>query len=232
MTCSDINSEITDANRRMITLAEEAESITNQNIVLGVVSFLLFAPLAFAMDFKDAPQTEMHGFDLRSRNLTNLGHQKDCEVVHAYTVKEAVDIVAQDGSSENFKAEEGGTETASNEGVASKSDPQVARENANTSMRSSHYPRNQGKAANHSRPEPGTMNTRARASSTAPKEKTDDSELFEIKGDRSAPVAPGRAPVAAGGNAPPTLKDLMGMFLRGDISREEYLELRNNLKSG
>lgn len=225
MNCVDINQEITDANRRMITLAEEQDSITNQNIILGVVAFLIFPPLAFAMDFKDAPATEMHGFDMRNRTLMGIASDRNCETVHAYSVKEAVKIAVGKNGAGDGVAPEGRHDTARDENTESRTAPQVAGAPVNTNMHSSYYPRNHGTTAQSSKPAPGSMGLRHGTNRPVAEVDVEDAKRFDIKGDRSAPVA-------SGGNRPPTLKDLMGMFLRGEISREEYLQLRQGMKPG
>lgn len=212
MNCQDINQEISDANARMITLAEEQDSITNQNIILGVVAFLIFPPLAFAMDFKDAPATEMHGFDMRNRTLMGIASDRNCETVHAYSVREAVKIAVGKDSDGNPTAPEDRNDTASDEHAGSRNPPQVAEAPVNTNMHSSYYPRNNRSAMQSSRPVPAATGNRVKTSRPAAPMDINDSKQYDIKGDRSAPVT-------SGGSQPPTLKDLMGMFLRGEISR-------------
>lgn len=209
----------------MITLAEEQDAITNQNIILGVVAFLIFPPLAFAMDFKDAPATEMHGFDMRNRTLMGIASDRNCETVYAYSVKEAVKIAVGKKDVGNGAAPEGRHDTARDENTDSQTAPQVAGATVNTNMHSSYYPRSHGTTAQSPVPGPGTVIPRSGTSRPVEKVDVEDARRFGIKGDRSAPVA-------SGGNQPPTLKDLMGMFLRGEISREEYLQLRQGMKPG
>lgn len=199
--CSDINQEIVQANSRMVTLAEEASSITTQNIVLGVVSFLIFLPLAFAMDFKDAPQTEMHGHDQRNHTLQNIASGMNCETMHAYTVKEAIEIADGKAPSAADGENEDGTSLANADSAPSAHGMKPA-------------PTADHSVANYSAQARPMTAVAARDGNTSP----------------VAPVA--RSSPPKGLNGPPTLKDLMGMFLRGEVSREEYLELRRGMAPG
>ena len=189
----------------MVNLADEADTITGQNIAIGVVSFLFFFPLAFAMDFKEAPQTEMHAYDVRNRTLMNLGRDQGCETLHAYSTQEAINVADGNDPGDGAPTKKGDTEVARQS--SDENTPKTA-------------------ALAHAAVPPPVARSPSHVGTT---------QKVRAKEPTSIAATPATAPKSSstpsGHNAKPTLKDLMGMFLRGEVSKEEYLELRENMAS-
>lgn len=203
MRCFDINDEIRQANLRMVNLADEADTITGQNIAIGVVPFLFFFPLAFAMNLKDAPQTEIHAYDVRNRTLVNLGRNQDCETLHAYSTQEAINVADGNDAEEDAPSKEGNTDVA---------------------MQNSGESTHNAAALAHAAVPPPVARSSSHGGTT---HKARTKEPMSIA---AAPApAPKTSSAPSGHTAKPTLKDLMGMFLHGEVSKEEYLELRENM---
>lgn len=104
MTCEAVDAEIRRNNDALRARVNEDAETQNKNILVGTAAFLLFAPIALAMDFKGAASTEANSFEQRNRTLTGLATRKRCATAHAKTVAEVV--AEREADVESAKVEE------------------------------------------------------------------------------------------------------------------------------
>ena len=74
-----------------------------KNIIFGAVGVILFWPALFAMNLKDAANTELRAYEVRNNTLGSLANQSDCETEHAYSMSEAILIAENQPNANNAK---------------------------------------------------------------------------------------------------------------------------------
>lgn len=85
LSCADLGAEIRGNNQTMIALAEESAATGDRNVAIGAAGVLLFAPMLFAIDAKDAAKTENKAFEARNQQLVEMARDTGCEVPTPYT---------------------------------------------------------------------------------------------------------------------------------------------------
>lgn len=204
LACDDVNLQISQTNSKMLELARETNSTSGKNMIMGVTGMLLFWPVLFAMDLKDAAAQELRGYEARNATLLHVGDKKGCTTEPAYSAADATQMVAEESS---FNLASDVSESDEDQGAPGSAGMVKQRSaNAGSSDAPSH-----------------THNLAAAplAAEPQPRQRT---ASVKISGTSAAPSMAKGVPV--------TLKDLMKMFLRGEISRGEYLELRKNMAPG
>jgi hypothetical protein len=78
LSCHQIEAELLSNDRRIRSLVNEHQRAQNQNVAVGAVGLILFWPALFALDLKGAAKQESDALIVRSRNLANIGKQKNC----------------------------------------------------------------------------------------------------------------------------------------------------------
>ena len=78
LSCRQIEAELLSNDRRIRSLVGEHQRSQNQNVAVGAVGLILFWPALFALDLKGAAKQESDALIVRSRNLANIGKQKNC----------------------------------------------------------------------------------------------------------------------------------------------------------
>lgn len=86
LTCGQIAGEIESNNQLMLARARESADTTDRNVMIGAAGVLLFVPILFAIDAKDAAGTENRAFEERNRVLTQKARMTGCQVPAAFTV--------------------------------------------------------------------------------------------------------------------------------------------------
>lgn len=203
LNCADLDQQIQVTNAAMLDRAREANSTTNQNIVFGAVGLLLFWPALFALDLKDAGGHELNSYEGRNMTLAHLAEQKNCETETAYSAEQAISIVADQEAMSIASASDSADATQEDQQSAVSTDSKIAEEKLAASPAHS-----LGRT-----PEPGTIAKKPRGHKP------------------TTSIAKAPAPVqSTKTGAASSMKDLMRMFLRGEISQSEYEEQRMALK--
>jgi hypothetical protein len=189
----------------MLERARETNSTTNQNIIFGAVGLLLFWPALFALDLKDAGGQELNSYEGRNLTLAHLAEQKNCETETAYTAEEAISIVANEEAVSVASTAENTDAAHGEQQSARLTDNRAAEEKLVTTSAHSvgRIPDSREAAKKPRNHEPAPTTSIANASASVQSSK------------------PGEAA---------NMKDLMRMFLRGEISQSEYQERRMALK--
>ena len=93
--CDGITRQIQANNEAMVMRAQEGEDVTGRNIMVGAVGLLLFWPMLFAIDAKDAAGIEARAFEVRSRTLEQQGRLAGCQVPAVYSTADAERILTE-----------------------------------------------------------------------------------------------------------------------------------------
>lgn len=81
--CTALTTEMTANTQRIAQLSKEHSNTTGGNVALGVAGALLFWPLLFAMDFKDAAGKDAAALQTRQNYLGTVAAQRGCTTAQA-----------------------------------------------------------------------------------------------------------------------------------------------------
>lgn len=76
--CEALYAEMTVNNTRITALKGEEGNKRGQNIAMGIIGAVLFAPALLAMDFKDGAGTDRKNVEARQQYLEAMYAQKSC----------------------------------------------------------------------------------------------------------------------------------------------------------
>ena len=80
LTCEQIKNEVAYNESRITSLQGEKAQVSNANVMVGTVGFLLFPPLLFALDLHDAQSTEITALYQRNMRLTSAPCRRERDV--------------------------------------------------------------------------------------------------------------------------------------------------------